>query len=372
VRYCLPINENFSGKLYFVPYWRFKGMIFSCEGYEIKKETIDTTTLALQKLPLNASLGLRPQAMRLKFVTPDIKGKFLAHDMPKSIMLSQIEDRFIPTGATGRTLDVFHKACIGETMSMIYTPVLVDKDAVLDGIVKSPLTAFNLTDMSAFSVYDEKDYGGVQFVPALCPNCGWNLEGEKDSIILACGNCSSAWQVSGSGLKHVDFAVISGKGADITYLPFWRIKAPVEGLELKSYADLIRLANLPKVIREEWENLRFYFWLPAFKVHPDLLLRIGRFMTIAQPQEDLSDYLPKDSVHPVTLPAAEAEECLKIILADIAIAKKKVFPLLKDIEIKPAETLLTYLPFTPDRDDLLHSQARLIIPRNALKYGRNL
>jgi len=374
VRYCLclPETEAFSDESLFIPYWRFKGMVFTCQGHEIKKEIVDATILALQKLPLSASLGLRPQAMQLKFVTPDIKGKFLAHDMSESNMLLQMEDRLKFPETTGTALELFHKACIGETMSMIYTPILIEKGAILDGILKRPLAALRPGDMDALSAYDQTLYQGMQFIPALCPNCGWNLDGERDSIIFGCSNCSSAWQVSGSGLKRVDFGVISGKGDNIIYLPFWRIKAQIDGVQLKSYADLVRLANLPKAIQKQWEDIRFSFWVPAFKVHPDLLLRIGRFMTVAQPQDDVADCLPKNPLHPVTLPATEAQECLKIVLADITVAKKRVFPLLKDIEVNPIETLLVYVPFTPDRDDLSYPQARLIIPRNALKYGRNL
>ncbi|MCX5805697.1 MAG: hypothetical protein NT010_06465 [Proteobacteria bacterium] len=371
-RYCLPINEKFSDEPYFVPYWRFKGMFFSCEGNEIKKVIIDTTALAFKKLPLAASLGLRPQAMELKFVTPDIKGKFLACDVLSDSIMQRTEDRSRPLNTVYAQPTVFHKACIGEILSMIYMPVFIEKSTVFDGILAQPLAALSLNDMKAFSACDEAIYSEMQFISALCPNCGWSLEGERDSIILGCGNCSSVWHISGSGLKRTDFAVIPGKGEGISYLPFWRIKAQVKGLELNSYADLIRLANLPKVIQKEWYDADLFFWVPAFKVHPDLLLRIGRFVTIAQLQEDLTGYLPKESVHPVTLPLTEAEECLKIILADIAIAKKKIFPSLKDVEIKSTETLLVYLPFTNDRDDLFCPQARLIIPKNALKYGRNL
>ena len=62
----------------------------------------------------------------------------------------------------------------------------------------------------------------------------------------------------------------------ILYLPFWRMKPRVEGIHLVSYADLIRLANLPKVINRAFESAPLYFWSPAFKVSPALsLIRMG-------------------------------------------------------------------------------------------------
>src|SRR3989339_2060059 len=36
-----------------------------------------------------------------------------------------------------------------------------------------------------------------RFVPTLCPHCGWDMEGQKDSLVLICRNCDSAWPCPG-------------------------------------------------------------------------------------------------------------------------------------------------------------------------------
>ena len=73
------------------------------------------------------------------------------------------------------------------------------------------------------------------------------------------------------------------------YLPFWRIKAGVSGIDLDSYADLVKIANLPKAMQENWNDVPFYFWAPAFKIRPKVFLRLANNVTLAQPRERLLD-----------------------------------------------------------------------------------
>ena len=35
----------------------------------------------------------------------------------------------------------------------------------------------------------------LEFTPGLCPNCGWDLKGETDSLVLHCSNCMSFWLI---------------------------------------------------------------------------------------------------------------------------------------------------------------------------------
>ena len=107
-----------------------------------------------------------------------------------------------------------------------------------------------------------------QFMPTLCPDCGWDLFAERDSCILLCTGCNTAWQASGDGLQPTPYgaAPADHSGKKTLHLPFWRIKVSFEGLQLESYGDLVRLANLPKAPRTEWEKPGLSFWVPAFKV----------------------------------------------------------------------------------------------------------
>jgi hypothetical protein len=64
------------------------------------------------------------------------------------------------------------------------------------------------------------------------------------------------------------FAFIPTKKENILYLPFWRIKADISGTELHTYADLVKIANLPKAVQKDWHHNEFHFWSLAFKVKP--------------------------------------------------------------------------------------------------------
>jgi hypothetical protein len=61
----------------------------------------------------------------------------------------------------------------------------------------------------------------------------------------------------------------------------WRMNAHMEGLKIRSYVDLIKVANVPKVMKEEEEGFDLYFWSPAFKVPPELFLKLTQGMTIS-------------------------------------------------------------------------------------------
>jgi hypothetical protein len=210
----------------------------------------------------------------------------------------------------------------------------------------------------------------ISFISTLCPHCGWNLEGERDSLVLLCKNCHSIWKSGKNGFRRLNFAVITNKEENALYLPFWRIKPQIEGLKIQSYADLVRIANLPKAIKKEWEDLEFFFWVPAFKVSPSLFLKLTKRMTLSHIKEKFKESFPKSSYYPVTLPSSEAVEALKVNLANLVVAKKTIFPILSEIDIKLKEILLVYFPFILKGNEFIQSSIQLSINKNALNFGR--
>ena len=36
----------------------------------------------------------------------------------------------------------------------------------------------------------------LTFLATLCPKCGWTLNGQRDSVVLTCSNCETAWEAS--------------------------------------------------------------------------------------------------------------------------------------------------------------------------------
>ena len=363
----LPHSAPENKELIFLPYWRFKGIHFSCVSSGIKNRIVDVSYQAVQSKYFPISVGLRSQALKLRFVSPETEGRFLQTNLAFKKMLGTVEQRF------GMHLPkpIFLQSFIGNTLNILYSPFYVDGkvyDAILNRSVSPELPDdFDITTFSGGSSKWQ-----VKFIPAQCPECGWDLNGERDSLALSCENCNSVWQAGKDQFMKLKFAHIPAEGDQVTFLPFWRIKAEISGLTLDSYADVIRVANLPKVVREDWEDQAFHFWSPAFKVRPDDFLRFSRNVTLFQPQVKWVHELPDGELYPVTLPIMEAADSLKINLASFIKPATTMFPRLQEIDIKPKSFILVYIPFELKGLELSYPDLRLRINKNVLRFARHL
>jgi hypothetical protein len=210
------------------------------------------------------------------------------------------------------------------------------------------------------------DHWQIKSLSMLCPNCGNMLQGGRESLLLFCAVCNAAWSPSPGKLVASKFRVIPGKGESQVYLPFWMMKVAVKGMELRSYADLARAANLPKMIQPGWEEQEIYFWVPGFKVHPSLFLRLSKQMTLFQPVEETEATLPTALLHPVTLSEESATSSLKIHLANLLTRKRDTFPKLSEITIESVETTLVFISFTSTGSELVHPQLGIGLQKQTL------
>ena len=156
------------------------------------------------------------------------------------------------------------------------------------------------------------------------------------------------------------------------YLPFWRMKVQIEGIRLESFADMVRLANLPKAITPALEEKELYFWSPAFKINPAAFQRWSRQMTIYQPEDKMLENLSRRICHPVTLPVSEAAEGIVLTIADVITDKRRFFPTLPHLKTDLTDSLLVYQPFVRNRSDLVHARMKIAIDINALAFGSSL
>jgi hypothetical protein len=369
-RYYIPPADGIEEDIYYVPYWRFRGMYYSCPPFELKSKVLDASFLASGHKFFPKTLGIRTQTLKLRFVSPEVKGKFFRTRLTFNEVLPKVEE---VSGLHDSLADIrraFHRAFIGETLSIIYSPVYVSGGAVHDGVLKRPVARYtSLTEDTFAQSVDHHSNWKVRFLSALCPNCGWDLRGGSESIILLCTRCDSAWKVSRGALRRQEFSVVYSREENICYVPFWRFKARFDGFQLNSYADLIRFANLPKVARAEHESQELYHWLPAFKGYPRLFMRLSKILTVAQPRQQYEDCLPSTEgagAAPVTLGAREAAGGLKIALAGTTVAKRKVFPMLPKAKVAVQQAHLVFLPFRISGVDLIEVNLNIRIPRNAL------
>lgn len=366
-RYVLPHSAGEDKELLFFPYWRFKGMLFSCVSNGIRHRIVDVSHQAVQSGYFPISLGLRSQTMKLRFLSPETEGYFLQPSLPQQEMMKIIEQRC----NTSLPKPIYHWSFIGETLSQIYSPFYLN-GKVYDAVLNRPVSPSLPHDFQTSSLPGGDPEWSLRFVPALCPSCGWDLKGQRDSLALNCDNCYSLWYPGKEKLKKLDFAHLPEEGDNIAYLPFYRIEADVSGMTLQSYADLSRIANLPKVVQKDWEEMPFHFWSPAFKVRPEDFLRFARNLTLSQPQGKWEHEFPKAEVHPVTMPLTQAIESLKLCLASFVKPQRILFPKLQETEIKPKSFLLLFIPFHEKGHELAQPAFRLRINKNLLRYGRYL
>ena len=344
-------------------------MVFSFDALSVESKIIDTNILALKPGTAPMSLGMRPQVLKLRYVVPGIIGNFLEPQFPFERHVNSRPE--YGSSAIKSVSPRIEASFIGETASLIYSPFSVRGNVLVDAILQTPVGDAGRSPVTLpVEPRDAEDQ--LSFLPMMCPSCGWDLEGEKNSLILFCRNCTSAWQSHGSGFTSVKFAFPAAKKGsdDAICLPFWRLDASVTGLQLKSYADLVRLANLPKAIRNVWEQKQLHFWVPAFKVQPNLFLRLSTSLTALQPEPESNTPLPKSGILPVTLPSSEAIESLKVLIASLVVPKKFVFPLLPALSFSMNDQMLIYLRFCPRGQDLIHEDFNMSIQASAVSWGQ--
>jgi hypothetical protein len=373
-RYMFPSKVGLHRSLIYFPYWRFKGMLFSCVPGEIHNRFIDVSHQAVGSRFFPVSVGLRSQALKLNFVSPEAEGYFLNPVISLDEAMQTFEKRY------NRDLPkpILHQAHLGETHSLIYAPFYADGkiyDAVLDEAV-SPKLPHGFDPMTLAG--GRPDWR-IRFIATLCPACGWDLSGATESLVLACTNCHEVFMPRDNRLKKigaahlpVELAGLAGEQGELFWLPFWRIKAKPEGVALSSYADLVRLANLPKAVQPKWEQIPFRFWGPAFKVRPRPYLQIATNVTVQQPRKRLAPGMPPGKHHPVTMPLSEAIESMKLSLANFMRPRETMEETIGTIGIEAKGFMLVYLPFEVRHHEFVQPSLRLAVNKSQLALADNL
>jgi hypothetical protein len=306
--------------------------------------------------------------MKLRFVTPDTEGSFLSFSLKAADILAKAGN----LSAASTTGEIFHRAYIGETLSLIYLPLYAEENRLIDAVLNRPIARIPGGTEVFNPVVMENPRWKIIFMAMLCPQCGWNLEGERDSVVLLCNSCDTAWEAREGKFIRIGYRVVKGKAEDSVYLPFWKISATAKGVEINSIADFMRVTNQPRVPRDEWEKHMMSFWSPAFKIRPRVFLNLSRQFTISQKQFETEASIPKKNLYPVTLPRTEAIQSMTITLASSALNKKKVFPHLSRIRFSIKETTLVYLPFIDKGHEMIQDHMGISINKSALAFGRKL
>lgn len=360
--YRLPLGSPAREGLLYFPYWRFKGMLFSAGPAGVAHCLVDMTRQAHPHPAFPVSLGFRPQALRLRFVLPETPGHFVQPSLP----LEQATRLF--TERRGHRQGPL-EAQIGESVSMIYAPFYAGQK-LIDGVLDRAVGDSLAPNLGPDALPGGAPQEGIDFIAAVCPACGWNLEGAKASAALVCRGCRTVWEPSAAGLQSVACAHAAG-APGCRHLPFWRIAADIQGFAPR-LAEALQ--TLPDGSGSPSDGgYRLQFRVPAFKLRPKDFLRLAGQLTFAPARERLALGAPAGACHPVTLPLDEAVESLPIHLAGrLAGLPRRSAPWPPELRVSAADHLLVYLPFDQTAHDLVHPSGQIAINRQALALAEAL
>jgi len=328
-------------------------MEFSFKGSEPVCRVMDHSCPAVDKAGLPVSLGLRTQTRPLKFIRKGLEGVFMSPDITRQAALDRI------SGGDG------DKTYIGEILSLIFMPFYRDGSRMVDGL-SGQILDMAMPDFSAGKTFPAHP---PAFTPCLCPDCGWDLDGRTDSLVLSCKNCTSFRLIREKTLTRIS-AVFSRPGPDTAVLlPFWRLRVGFSHAKWSTHADLMRLANVPRVVTRAQEEQPLSFHIPAFKMAPQLFLRLAKQMTLAGITPGRVEKIPAMEFYPANLPPEEGVQAVSPVLASMAVRKKEIQAALKTEKAALMSFSLVYLPFRASGNDYVQEETGLGLPKNALQAG---
>ncbi len=365
-RYVLPAKKASGRKLIYLPYWRFKGLLLFSQPAGNTHKFVDINQQAVEIPGAPLTLGLRPQAMKFKFAAPDMEGSFIPPARSFSEAFAAFQKRF----SQAFSAPLIHCAHLGESVGLLYSPFYA-AGRLYDAVLDQPVGRLP-EELAKSRLKETKPSWRVQFVPALCPDCGWDLEGQRDALVLHCRNCRASWYPSGEKFTRLESFTLPVAEKYAYSLPFWQIACDITEIELKTYADLVRLANLPVVARNSFTQREFRFWLPAFKLQARAFLRLAESLTLVQAQDKLEPGLPAERHHPVSLRVEEVCEALKVVLAGFLKPRRRIAERLAAITLHPTHFRLAYLPFAEDHLDYLQPHTRVAVNKNTLSLSGSL
>lgn len=355
----------------FIPYRRNTGMDFMATSTGTTCSNIDKTSLALALPLIPHSLGVRSQALRLRFVTKQTKGMFPKPEgdiEDKHLALSR--QAILPGYAEGGIPTTFTiRRFLSHTSSFIFSPYRILGRDIYDGI---SMDTIGHADQN-FAIDDSllsKPATQITFTPAVCPNCGIDLDGSKESIALPCTNCGLLWESTGNGLMQKPFLSLPSPSCETILLPFWRIKANAQGFN-KSLRTDPRKSVPPSAIGRPILFEDFYFWVPAFFISPPIFLRLSERASLWQPHGDdrMWDQTYQNArLYPVTIPASQAGLLLTIILSQIVANQESILECIVRGVLEPVASTLVFVPFAANAVELIHPEMRLNLLRTALQH----
>ncbi len=427
-RYCILPRDPESEQIYYVPYWRLRGLYFYNRNDHIESRMFDTSVLASPVSHMTYSLGVRCQTLTLKPLHPEMEGQFLKPKISKQKVIQKIENMvniskkiqnnldsmveevpsILPPWAIFKkrdiSLDIFKvnknhfpsksrsgkhktrnsqqdkftiekeknhsanlKEFIGETVSMIYFPIYLKNGHLYDGVLKNSLSSHLITENDLQPLIENEMHWKLDSIPLNCPECGWELPGERDSLFFYCQYCSKGWLIYKDQFRQCSVGIVDSDNEISIYMPFWKMIVEARGLIEKKYTDQIKRNFRIQSDATKQDSTITTFWSPAFKLTPDAFINTARNVSTQDPKLKYKEEISKHPLFPVTLPASEALESIRIIIAQLAENKENVFHFLPNLQISPKQAMVVYLPFKMRGMELIQQDMHLSFFHSAIR-----
>ncbi len=367
---CLYVQPRLKGEMIYVPYWRFKGTSFVLDQGKVSFKIVDATRVARKEQGFPFSLGLKVQTQTLSFVQPDTPGIFLQPHIPLREAVATMGSGGHRIGHPGASGTV--QTQVGEVTSLVYAPLCIEGHRVWDAIGCQELTWGTTLWTSIQGEGTRVPY--PDFWPALCPTCGWDLIGDKDSLVQFCSGCGQAWMAGERGLvqTRVSFAAGPGKGPSL-FLPFWHLEIAIPKLETHNMADFSRLFRRGSRIHPDGGPDRdgpAVFFIPAFKIRPRIFLRLARQMSMVTQLKEIASAPGLRENFPVTIGQSEAFEALIPVLGHLIRNQNTMESLCSQNGFKLRSTRLIYIPFLRQGMDYVQPELNIALPERALFFSQ--
>ena len=350
----------------FAPYLHFKGSIFFQRAEALEHKQLQITPLGMVSQVLPPNLGWKTQTQRLKIVADIPNATFLRFSRKPGELLSEA---LVP--AVGAATRQHH--FIGETMSLLYFPMVVVGGLLKDGITGEALARLPANFTFGNQSLDAAPRPELSFLPTLCPHCSSPMQGEGQSIALVCVNCHSAWEAVQGQLvrRSVETAVVPDSRS-VAYLPFWKMNVTASAeKDVMTHAGFARLTGKRPVTRKS-DDAPVSYYAPAFKVRAKSLLNLASRLTFSQFDFPTRPGAPRGLHHPITMPSQEAIETIPIVLVELAYNKRDLFVRMTTLTSEVAAPSLVFLPFHPVGGQLVEVHTRLAIEPKTVDFGRYL
>ncbi len=319
--------KKLTGKpLLYIPYWRFRGIIFRVKKQAIFHKIADLTVRAVNNIKVPISLGIRPQSVDLHVYTPDQTMPFVR---PEIGFQEFQRNLFNPSLHETHSPDLETKVFVGETISLIFSPFFLENDTLWDALARRPVSQVQKPDIEEKLPPFKAPENWIRFRATICPHCGGDMNGASDSIVGICTNCKSCWELGHSSFHKLPTYLVKVKPERTKlWIPFWVLEFSSVNPNINTIGELFNLIGLPKYLIQN-PNMPATCCIPAFRIAPKYFLRLGQIVTRTYPKihlQELEDNLPgSHDYYPPTLPAIEAFQSIPVLLAFLC--NKKDTPL---------------------------------------------